>query len=218
MADRKEDKRGKKIIFVSSCLMNTNNKVCGLARYSGMCRDVFDTLCDNGLGIQQMDCPETLYLGINRWWQTKNLYDCRGFRDHCRQLAERVVTYMEEYARVGYKVVAILSCDGSPTCGVTITSYDPNWGGSPVDLNYNDAIIQGKGVYIEELEAIALILSIVPELQTLPGDNRSQGTVTLGHLEDHIKRSVFRNHRIRRYNGVFFIAGGSFGIFITNRS
>jgi predicted secreted protein len=99
-----------------------------------------------------MDCPETLYLGINRWWQTKNLYDCRGFRDHCRQLAERVVTYMEEYARVGYKVVAILSCDGSPTCGVTITSYDPNWGGSPVDLNYNDAIIQGKGVYIEELE------------------------------------------------------------------
>ena len=75
MADRKEDKRGKKIIFVSSCLMNTNNKVCGLARYSGMCREVFDTLCDNGLGIQQMDCPETLYLGIQRWWYTKNLYD-----------------------------------------------------------------------------------------------------------------------------------------------
>lgn len=152
MADRKEDKRGKKIIFVSSCLMNTNNKVCGLARYSGMCREVFDTLCDNGLGIQQMDCPETLYLGIQRWWYTKNLYDCRGFRDHCRQLAERVVTYMEEYARVGYKVVAILSCDGSPTCGVTITSYDTNWGGSPVELSYNDAIVQGKGVYIEELE------------------------------------------------------------------
>ena len=47
MADRKEDKRGKKIIFVSSCLMHTNNKVCGLARYSGMCREVLDTLCDN---------------------------------------------------------------------------------------------------------------------------------------------------------------------------
>ena len=32
MADRKEDKRGKKIIFVSSCLMNTYITVCGLAR------------------------------------------------------------------------------------------------------------------------------------------------------------------------------------------
>ena len=49
-------------------------------------------------------------------------------------------------------MVAILSCDGSPTCGVTITSYDKNWGGSPVELSYNDAIVQGKGVYIEELE------------------------------------------------------------------
>ena len=110
MADRKEDKRGKKIIFVSSCLMNTNNKVCGLARYSGMCREVFDTLCDNGLGIQQMDCPETLYLGIQRWWYTKNLYDCRGFRDHCRQLAERVVTYMEEYARKTSELLGLDTC------------------------------------------------------------------------------------------------------------
>ena len=53
MADRRDDARGKKIVFVSSCLLNTNNKVKGLARYSGMCREVFDTLCDNGLGIQQ---------------------------------------------------------------------------------------------------------------------------------------------------------------------
>ena len=152
MTDRREDHRGKKIVFVSSCLLNTNNKGRGRARYSGMGREVFDTLCDYGLGIQQMDCPETLYLGIQRWWYTKNLYDCRGFRDHCRQCAERAVTYMEEYARAGYQVVAILSCDGSPTCGVTITSYDTNWGGSPVELSYNDAIVQGKGVYIEELE------------------------------------------------------------------
>ena len=43
MADRRDDARGKKIVFVSSCLLNTNNKVKGLARYSGMCREVFDT-------------------------------------------------------------------------------------------------------------------------------------------------------------------------------
>ena len=73
--DRRDDNRSKKVIFVSSCLLNTNNKVKGLARYPGMCKEVFDTLYENDLGIQQMDCPETLYIGIQRWWHTKNLYD-----------------------------------------------------------------------------------------------------------------------------------------------
>ena len=149
--NRKDDKRSKKIIFVSSCLLNTNNKVQGLARYPGMCKDVFDTLYENDLGIQQMDCPETLMLGIQRWWQTKNLYDSRGFRNHCRAIAERQVDYMEEYARQGYQVAGVLGCDGSPTCGVSITAWDEEWGGSPVNLNFNDAIIEGQGVFIEEL-------------------------------------------------------------------
>lgn len=150
--DRREDARSKKIIFVSSCLLNTNNKVQGLARYPGMCREVFDTLNRYGLGINQMQCPETLYLGVGRWWATKNLYDNHGFRSFCRELAEQAVTYMEEYERAGYETVGVLSCDGSPTCGVSITSWDDRWGGSPVDLEYNDAIIEGEGVYIEELK------------------------------------------------------------------
>lgn len=151
--DRRDDKRSKKVIFVSSCLLNTNNKVKGLARYPGMCKEVFDTLYDNDLGIQQMDCPETLFLGIQRWWHTKNLYDSRGFRNHCRGIAERQVDYMEEYKRQGYKIAAVLGCDGSPTCGVSITAWDDNWGGSPVELSFNDAIIEGRGVYMEELKA-----------------------------------------------------------------
>lgn len=150
--ERKEDNRGKKSVFVASCLMNTNNKVMGLARYSGMCKEVFDILADYGLGINQMQCPETLYLGINRWWQTKNLYDSYGFRSFCRDLAKQVVTYMVEYERQGYETVAILGCDGSPTCGVSITSWDEEWGGSPADFDYNKAIVEGSGVYIEELK------------------------------------------------------------------
>ena len=149
--ERHEDARSKKIIFVSSCLLNTNNTVKGLARYPGMCKEVFDTLYDNDLGIQQMHCPETLYLGIQRWWHTKNLYDNHGFRAFCRELARDVVTYMEEYQREGYKTVAVLSCDGSPTCGVTVTSWDESWGGSPVELDYGAALVEGSGVYIEEL-------------------------------------------------------------------
>ena len=150
---RNEDKRSKKIVFVSSCLLNTNNKVQGLARYGGMCKEVFDELNEYGLGINQMPCPETLMLGIQRWWATKNLYASVGFRRHCRELAKQVVDYMESYEQVGYQTVAVLSCDGSPTCGVSITSYDENWGGCPNALVYNDAIVEGEGVFIEELKA-----------------------------------------------------------------
>lgn len=172
--DRKEDKRSKKVIFVSSCLLNTNNKVKGLARYPGMCKEVFDILYENDLGIQQMDCPETLLLGIQRWWQTKNLYDSRGFRNHCRKIAERQVDYMEEYAREGYKVAGVLGCDGSPTCGVSITAWDKEWGGSPVELNFNEAIVEGEGVYMEELhEAIKERGLKEPEFYGLALDDES---------------------------------------------
>lgn len=151
-SDRMDDARSKKIIFVSSCLLNTNNKVKGLARYPGMCKEVFDTLHKYDLGIMQMQCPETLYMGIQRWWATKNLYDNIGFRKHCRELAKQIADYMEAYVQVGYETVGVLSCDGSPTCGVTLTSWDEKWGGCPVDLNYNDALVEGAGVYIEELK------------------------------------------------------------------
>ncbi len=171
---RFEDSRSKKIVFVSSCLLNTNNKVVGLARYPGMCREVFDTLHKYDLGIMQMQCPETLFMGIQRWWMTKNLYDNIGFRKHCRELAKQVVDYMEAYVQVGYDTVAVLSCDGSPTCGVTLTSWDENWGGCPVDLDYNEALIEGEGVYIEELKKEILERGLkVPPFYGLALDDES---------------------------------------------
>lgn len=172
--ERNQDKRGKKIVFVSSCLMNTNNKVQGLARYSGMCKEVFDELNKYGLGINQMPCPETLYLGIQRWWATKNLYDNVGFRAHCRNLAVQMVDYMVCYEQVGYETVAILSCDGSPTCGVSITSFDTEWGGCPENLSYNNAIVKGEGVFIEELKSEMLLRNVkLPPVYGLSLDDES---------------------------------------------
>lgn len=150
--ERNNDQRSRKIIFVSSCLLNVNNKVMGLSRYSSACKEVVDTLINNDFGIMQMPCPETLYSGVNRWWQTKNLYKNVGFIRHCRSLASQMVDYIENYGHVGYKVSAIISCNGSPTCGVTLTSWGNNWGGEPsIPLNYEDTLIEGMGIYTEEL-------------------------------------------------------------------
>ncbi|MEI7578996.1 MAG: CD3072 family TudS-related putative desulfidase [bacterium] len=148
---RNTDARSKKIVFLSSCLLNANNKVMGLSRYAGICKEVLDVLYKHDFGVMQMPCPETLYAGVNRWWQTKNLYDNPAFRRHCRKLAEQMVDYMENYEHVGYETVLILSCNGSPTCGVTLTSHGKDWGGETAKLKYNDTLVAGSGVYIEEL-------------------------------------------------------------------
>lgn len=152
-APRNEDNRSKKIVFVSSCLLNANHKVQGLARYPGMCREVIDTLYENELGVMQLPCPETLYLGIQRWWATKNLYDNVGFRNHCRTLSKQMADYIESYVQVGYETVAVLSSNGSPTCGVDVTCFDEEWGGCPTGFEFKNSLVEGPGVFMEELKA-----------------------------------------------------------------
>ena len=59
---------------------------------------------------------------------------------------------MESYAQMDYETVAVLCCDGSPTCGCGLTSWDENWGGPPQALDYGDAVIEGVGVYVDEMQ------------------------------------------------------------------
>lgn len=151
--ERNEDVRGKRIVFCSSCLLNVNHKVRGLARYEGMYEALMHALMEYGVGIQQMDCPETLYLGIQRWSATKNLYDCSGFRRFCRKLAMKQADYLESYLQMGYDVFGVLCINGSPTCGYTVTCYDEAWGGEPKSFGETSTFCDGTGVYIEELES-----------------------------------------------------------------
>ncbi len=114
-----------------------------------MFREVMETLNKYGLGVIQMPCPETLYMGNQRWWHSNNLYDNAGFRKYCRELAKQMVDYMENYHIMGYQVVAVLECDGSPTCGVNVTSYCEDWGGRPKEIPRT--LIEKPGIYTQEL-------------------------------------------------------------------
>lgn len=149
MSQRNEDSRSKKIVFVSNCLLNANNKVAEFARYPGMFTEVVQTLDKYGVGLIQMPCPEVLHLGNQRWWHDRNLYNNAGFRRFCRSLAEQMTDYMQNYAIVGYEVLAILVCDGSPTCGLTISSSYENGGGHPEEPIRS--LSDKPGVYTEEL-------------------------------------------------------------------
>lgn len=149
--ERNQDNRSKKVAFVSSCLLNANNKVLGLSRYKGVCKEVLEVLMENDYGILQMPCPETLYLGVNRWWATKNVYACYCFTLHCNNLAKQMVNYMTGYEKAEYETPIILACDGSPSCGYNLTSFHKDWGGEPAELKFEKTLVKGMGVFIEQL-------------------------------------------------------------------
>lgn len=173
MPRRNEDERSKKIVFVSNCLLNANNKVMEFARYPGMFTEVVQTLDKYGIGLIQMPCPEVLHMGNQRWWHSRNLYDNAGFRRFCRTLAEQMADYMENYAIVGYDVVAVLVCDGSPTCGVTVHSHYENGGGHPAEPERS--LREGPGVYTQELLAAVEARGLeMPPVYGLKMDDRDK--------------------------------------------
>lgn len=173
MPRRNEDERSKKIVFVSNCLLNANNKVMEFARYPGMFTEVVQTLDKYGIGLIQMPCPEVLHMGNQRWWHSRNLYDNAGFRRFCRTLAEQMADYMQNYAIVGYDVVAVLVCDGSPTCGVTVHSHYENGGGHPAEPERS--LREGPGVYTEELLAAVAARGLeMPPVYGLKMDDRDK--------------------------------------------
>ena len=173
MSERNKDERSGKIVFVSNCLLNANNKVLEFARYPGMFSEIVKILDKYGLGLQQMPCPETLYMGNQRWWHARNLYDNAGFRRFCRELAEQTVDYLQNYQIVGYHSVAILVCDGSPTCGYNISSHYENGGGHPAEPVRS--LKEMPGVFTEELMNAAKDRRVeLPPIYGLPMDNRDK--------------------------------------------
>jgi len=143
------------IALVSHCLANQNAKVDEYAVFAGV-SPVIQLLRARGFILQQMPCPEMSLLGSKRWWQVREQYDTPGYRRHCRNLANSVVDVLEARLAEGPRDVVLLGVDGSPSSGVTLTgtASEPSqsWGGRPGDVPAKR--IDGKGVWIEELESV----------------------------------------------------------------
>ena len=133
-----EDERGKRVIFVSHCVLNENTRYLGGAFRSGCLDELVDQFQQKGLGISQMRCPEqrawggvlkryilplygsrnTILYRLRRLilplftWYTRRIY---------RRMAREVVREIEDYVRSGFEVVGIVGVGGSPSCGVCTT-------------------------------------------------------------------------------------------------
>ena len=157
--DSVEDERSKKIMFVSHCLLNQNAKVRGIAKFPAANRQMVDLLLDNDIAIFQMPCPEMELLGPMRWGMVKAQYSTLMFRDHCHELAKKVIRMVVEYRRAGYEILGFVMIDGSPVCGLNSTPVpaDENqmWGGM-VWYTPKQRFAAEQGVYCEELQKEAI--------------------------------------------------------------
>ncbi|UZP67127.1 2-thiouracil desulfurase family protein [Desulfovibrio mangrovi] len=147
------DCRSSRVVLVSHCLLNANVKVCGLARYNAVHSAVADVIAASGCGIVQLPCPEFLFLGLKRWWQSKAQYDTPAYRRHCAMLAESVVDQVVMYRSGGVDVAGFLAVEGSPSCGLSQVYDHPEWGGRPCDVDTASAKCAGRGIWMEELLA-----------------------------------------------------------------
>jgi len=116
-----------------------------------MIQEVVELMLRKDVGVIQLPCPETSFMGLRRFWQSVEQYRSAGFRKHCRRLAEKIVDLIEEYVRNDYEVLGVIGIAGSPSCGIYEVSSNPEWLGNPRAVISDTRRVKGPGVFMEEL-------------------------------------------------------------------
>ena len=164
--------RGRKILIVCHCVLNANAKVYPLAPVPGVFTDAIASHVSAGCGLFQLPCPETAYLGMNRWGMTKEQYDHPLYRAHCRNILEAPLAQLSAFKQAGYEFTGLVGMDGSPNCGVHLTCEGYTGG----DITSAESVAQqgkalkflpGKGVFMTELLDLLHASGIRPELSAI---------------------------------------------------
>ena len=145
------DVRSKKVVLVSHCILNQNAISDGTADYPAAIKEIIYPLIEAGAGILQMPCPELNCLGLDRGdvhgGERPVVVENTRIRRSLMKpdayrvlvgLVDQVVHQVEEYLRNGFRVVAVVGMNRSPSCGVDTTSD-------------NDQEIAGRGLFMDKL-------------------------------------------------------------------
>jgi len=142
------DKRGRRVIFISHCWLNMNTRFPEGCVYSGANVPLMKTLLDSGLGIIQMPCPEYEVLGLE-----KNLYGVvikDEVRAGFRKYAAIVVKQIQDYLAMGFEVVGVMGMNPSPSCGVEVAKGKGTMLGTSRDTSEQ----KESGIFIDELKSL----------------------------------------------------------------
>jgi len=173
------DKRGKRVVYVSRCLLNQNRRFPGIAVRAGAFAEIVELLVRKNIGIEQLPCLEALGWGgvcrknyfrlqplafraVDSMWQDLVQVLTRiwlfNFRRLCQRSAKKVADEIEEFTRAGCSVLGIVSMNDSPTCGATRT----------IDLTEAARTLKRLGYEAADLENpdLETMREIIPHLCT----------------------------------------------------
>ncbi|MFA6320608.1 MAG: hypothetical protein WCY36_01985 [Candidatus Omnitrophota bacterium] len=119
-------KKDKKIILIAQCLVNPYCRVHILGQNFELSRELVDNLMAKRVGIIQYPCPETTAMGLGRNPQGRQQYDNIFFRDHCKELLKIPMLMVREFVKNGYRLVAFIGLENSPTCGIKWGKHKTN--------------------------------------------------------------------------------------------
>lgn len=136
LQEKLKDERGKKVIFLSHCLLNENTRYLGGACRSACVDELVDELRKQGIGIVQMKCPEQKTWGgvlkremlmgygikgtlLNTFRTQYMMYFIWKTKMSYKKIAREVVSEIKDYMESGFDVMGITGIKGSPSCGVS---------------------------------------------------------------------------------------------------
>ena len=186
-----DDKRSEKIVVVSHCILNVHSLEDNLAIYLGLEEEVVNLLIAKGVGIFQLPCPEMDLFGIFRKPLPKEAYEKPKVKSHYSKLARRVVVQLDWFRRKGYKILAVLGAEGSPTCGIDLVG---KWkDDAPKKRRFPEDVVfvEGMGVFMEELKKAMEEKGIETNWIGIPGKSiRSRKPEALKETLERIEKTL----------------------------
>ena len=116
-----QDNRSKYFAFVPFCLLAQAYQAQGIVKYEwkSSIKPFVELLINNNINIIQMPCAESSFNNsLIRKPMGLSKYNTKEFNDHCETLAEYTANQIQSIINSGYKVIAILGIEQSPSCCV----------------------------------------------------------------------------------------------------
>jgi predicted secreted protein len=143
------DKRSRRMVYVSRCLLNCNAKFPGCSDVPGVYTEFIHPIAQAGIGIEQMPCLEIMgWGGVDRPRVMHELDPEKPDADWvleypklCKREAIKVADQMEDYLKSGFEVLGVIYVDDSPTCGLTNTQVFPDVHFQIMSMNIPDELV-----------------------------------------------------------------------------
>jgi predicted secreted protein len=127
------DRRSRKIVFVSHCIINCNNKFPGYADVAGAYTAFMIPILQAGVGVFQMPCLEMLgWGGVGRkhieFDLDRNNLDQEWITEYpnlAAKWARWTADQFQDYRENDYDVLGIIHVGDSPTCGLAYVDNFP---------------------------------------------------------------------------------------------